>query len=444
MRLTIRLGIVALFAVVITGAAAAGLYVGSRDTPAQRRPGPLPPPVRVTTDQQIERLLARIAQDPSQARWYTDLGGAYLQKAREVGDPSFYTRAETALTQSLSIDPSNADTYIWLGTLAFARHQFTEALSYGERARELNPYKPAALGVIGDAQVELGRYEDAQATFQAMLDLRPDLASFARASYLRELHGDFPGAIELMSRAVIGATGNEGNAWTRVQLGHLYFNSGDLAQAEKEYRRALFEYPNYIHARAGLARVMAARGDFTGAIALYKEVTQVTPWPEYVIALIDVQAAAGDQVGAGETQALLDVIDRLYQDAGVNTDLEMALYRADYNIDPLRTLERVREALAVRPGVFAYDALAWALYKAGRYEEAMAASDTALRLGSRNSLFRYHAGMIALALGRTERARSELRIAVTQNPRFSVRYADAAAETLRQLDEDASKNAAGR
>ena len=50
------------------------------------------------------------------------------------------------------------------------------------------------LGIMGDAQTELGRYDQALATVQRMVDLRPDLASYSRVSYQRELHGDLPGA----------------------------------------------------------------------------------------------------------------------------------------------------------------------------------------------------------------------------------------------------------
>ncbi|MGH2585882.1 MAG: tetratricopeptide repeat protein, partial [Dehalococcoidia bacterium] len=263
MRLTIRLSIIALFGLVIGGAALVGLRAGREEALHEQPDVPVAAlPSATNTDQQIAGLLARIERLPESAEAYTSLGAAYLQKARESGDPTFYARAETALNRSLALDGENAETYLELGVLALARHQFEDGLVYGRRAHELNPYKAAALGVIGDAQVELGRYEEAAATFQAMEDRRPDLASFARLSYMRELHGDLPGAIELMKRAVIAAPGSEAHAWTQVQLGHLYFASGDLDAAEKEYERTLFQRPGYLHARAGIARIAAARGDY--------------------------------------------------------------------------------------------------------------------------------------------------------------------------------------
>src|SRR5207253_11467462 len=136
----------------------------------------------------------------------------------------------------------------------------------------LNPYKSFAFGVIGDAQVELGKYDEAVDTFQKMVALRPDLSSYARVSYARELYGDLPGAIDAMQQAVeAGSPAAENTAWTRVQLGNLYFNSKQLDKAEAEYNDALQGYPDYLHALAGLAQVRAAEGNLDEAIRLYKQ-----------------------------------------------------------------------------------------------------------------------------------------------------------------------------
>ena len=441
-----RLLIIAVFALVVGGAAYAGLAVGRGDT-ARRADAPAATPIRQPqdTDSQIVDLQARIARGAGDAQTYAGLGYAFLQKARESGDPAYYPRAEAALTEALALDAEDADNYVGLGSLALARHNFEEGLRLGERARELNPYKASALGVIGDAQVELGRYEEAAATFEAMNNLRPDLASYARVSYMRELRGDLPGAIAVMQQAVqAGAPGSEAAAWTRVQLGHLYFTSGNPAAAEREYSRTLMERPEYLHARAGLARLLAARGDYPEAIALYTEITRAMPLAEYVIALADVQRAAGLVADTEYSEGLVKVIDQLARDSGVNTDAEMALFNADRGIDLPGTLERVTQAVVARPSVYTWDVMAWTLYQSGRYTEAQAASERALRLGTRDSLTRFHAGMIALKLGQPERARAELQLALDQNPRFSIRYAEEAARTLRSLGGGTGPAAAGR
>lgn len=107
----------------------------------------------------------------------TMLGQAYLQKARETGDPTYYPKSQTLFEQALAANGDDVDAIVGLGTLALARHQFAAALDWGEQALAASPSHAPALGVIGDAQIELGRYEDAVATIQAMIDLRPDRKS---------------------------------------------------------------------------------------------------------------------------------------------------------------------------------------------------------------------------------------------------------------------------
>jgi tetratricopeptide (TPR) repeat protein len=249
---------------------------------------------RSSTDSLIATMQEYVRTRPDEARGYTLLGGAYLQKARETADPAYYTKADGVLLKALELNAEDVDALTSLGELALARHQFVDAIRWGERSWAINGYKARTLGVIGDAQIELGRYDDAIDTFQRMVDLRPDLASYARVAYARELLGDVEGAIEAMQDAVTaGAPYGENTAYVQVQLGHLYFNSGRLDEAETAYQAAFRLYPNYKLAQAGVARVRVARGDLTGAIALYKDAVEVMPLPEFVIALSDVYRAAG-------------------------------------------------------------------------------------------------------------------------------------------------------
>ena len=159
--------------------------------------------------------------------------------------------------------------------------------------RPINPYNGNVYGVIGDAQVELGRYQDAFATFQTMVDTRPGVASYARVSYARELMGDVPGAIQAMEAARDIAGTPADAAWASYQLGELYFNQGDLAAAEHAYARGVETDANYVPPFAGLAKVAWARGHLQEAIDGYTDVVARFPSPEYVIALGDLYAADG-------------------------------------------------------------------------------------------------------------------------------------------------------
>lgn len=386
------------------------------------------------TDQAIWTYQDRIRQNPDDMDTHAALGAAYIQRGRETGDPTYYAKAEAVLDTALKRDAQNFEALIGKGTLANARHQFREALALGERALTLNPTVARVYGVIADAQIELGMYDEAEATLQQMVDIRPDLSSYSRIAYLRELHGDTAGAIDVMRLAMsAGGPTSESSLWVRVQLGDLYFGSGDLATAERQYQQALALSPDYVYAQAGLARVRAAEGSYDEAVDLYTQLTTRMPLPEFVIALGEIQEAAGRPDEAARQYAVVRAMQQLFAANGVDIDLELALFDADHGADPQATLALARAAYERRPSVKAADTLAWALHRAGQSHEARGYAEEALRLGTRDALMWYHAGMIARQQGDQAAARDFLEQATAINPHFSPLRAPRAQQALAEL-----------
>jgi tetratricopeptide (TPR) repeat protein len=385
-------------------------------------------------DRIISDMQARLASDSSDYVALSRLGAAYLQKARDTNDPSFYAQAENALKKALDIKPDDYDALTAMGSLELSRHEFAIALDWGRKAKEVNPNKSLAYGVIGDAQVELGRYDEAIETFQQMVDLRPDLSSYSRVSYARELYGDVEGAIEAMRMAVnAGSPAAENTVWCRMQLGNLLFNSNQLEKAEQEYKTALGAYPGYLHALAGLAQIEAARGNLDEAINLYEQATGSVPLPQYLTALGDLYTIKGDAKAAQEEHDTVLYIFKLFEANGVDAGIEKAAFLADRGVDAAEAVKLAQDAATTRQDVHTLDTLAWSLYRAGRYEEALEAEKSAMRLGTQNPLFFFHLGMIYEKLGDVDNARTNLQKALDINPHFSARHATDAAETLKAL-----------
>lgn len=387
------------------------------------------------TDAIIRIYQARIRKSPNDAESYAVLGAEYYQKARDTGDPSWYGKAQAVFDAGLAKDPANVDALVGAGTLANARHQFREGLRIAERARSLDSKGARIYGVIADAQTELGMYAAAVRTLQTMVDLRPDLGSLSRISYQRELHGDRAGAIQVMQAAVTaGGPVAENTAWVRTQLGNLYFGQGDLAAAEHAYRETLAGLPQYVYALAGMAKVRAAQGRTAEAIALYRQAIARMPLPEFVIGLGELYETTGHPAEAKQQYDLVRAMQQLNLRAGVDVDMELALFDADHGGDATATVSRARAALARRPSVYAADALAWALYNDKRYAEARPFAASALRLGTRDASLLYHAGMIAFGCGDAASARRYLSDALALNPHFSVRAAPIAKRTLAGIE----------
>ena len=374
-----------------------------------------------STPRLIQSLQSTLGANPKDERTWALLGLAYQQRARETGDPTYYTKSEGALERALALDSKDYLVYSGLGSLALSRHRFREALELGEQALQLSPGTARNYGVIGDALVELGRYPEAFRAFDTMTRLRPSLSAYARISYGRELIGHTAKAIRAMKLAIDAATdAAEPTAWTHVQLGKLDFSHGRYLAAEREYRFALRVFPGYAYGLDALAQVEAALGRIPRAIALERRAVEAIPLPQYVGFLGDLYRTAGRPRLARREYALIGAIERLLNANGVKTDLEIALFDVDHGIRLEHALVRARLAQIERPSIDGDDVLAWALERNGRCAEALHYSQRALRLGTQDALKLFHRGMIERCLGDADAARTWIRRALDLNPRFSL------------------------
>jgi tetratricopeptide (TPR) repeat protein len=397
---------------------AAGLLVwallahGGPSLPAPSAPSAAVAPRLTGTSADIPKLQAAVRAAPAQPGLRVSLAAAYLQRVRETGDPAFYTRANGVLAPALASHPRDADVLTEAGLLALAKHDFRGALALGQRARAAQPDMVDASAVLVDSLVELGRYGAAERELQRMVDRKPNLAAYARVSYVRELHGDLAGAASAMRLAVAaGGPALENRAYVSALLGELERQRGDTAGARMAFRAALVSVPGHPGGTAGMARLDAANGNLDGAIARWRRIADRLPLPEYVIALGEAELAAGHTAAGRRDLALVGAEERLLRAAGVDTDVELAIYEADHG-DRARALALARRAWADAPSVRAADALGWALTRNGDPEAGLRWARRALRLGSLDPLWHAHAGLAATAAGRRAEGRRELRLAL--------------------------------
>ena len=384
-----------------------------------------------TLDAQIASLQEQLRIRPDDIDALASLGFAYVQQARVTADAMWYAKAEGAVARAQALDArsEHLDTLIAAGALALARHDFDDALRLGERAREINPDNATARGIIGDALIELGRYEEAFDSFQAMIDLRPDLASWSRVSYARELTGDVPGAIGAMREAERLAPTMPDAARAAFQVGELQWRSGDEQGAAASYRRALALDETFVGARAGLANVAWARGDTRDAIRRYEAVVAAQPLPEYVLALGELYDSVGQSEDAEAQWAVVRATQQLAAANGVNVDLELALFDADHG-EPRAAVAAALAEWERRESIHVADAAAWSLRRAGEPRRAWRYAEEAMRLGTRDASILFHAGMIRLDLGDREGGERFIRRALSINPHFSVRYGPVAEQIV--------------
>lgn len=388
----------------------------------------------MTPQEQISFWSGRINPDGSDYLNLTNLGQAYILQARETGDATAYARAEEALEQALAANPNYQPAQAYMSSVLISLHRFAEALALAQQAYAADPGEMQALATIGDAQLELGDYTAAAATYEELHQRAPSAPVFGRLSRLAWIRGDIEGAIEWIEQAVAAAessgTFGEQLAWYHFQLGELHFNKGDLRQARRAYQQAAATFENYYLAQAGLAKVTAAEGDIDSAIAQYRALVERRPQPDYIAALGDLYTLQGNTAAAEEQYETVLFISQLEETQEILYNRPVALFLANHDRQLDKALTYAQLELKARQDVYAYDTLAWALYKNGRYAEAADAMQQALSQGTQDALLFYHHGMIEAALGRTENAQATLQQALVLNPHFDLLQAQQARATL--------------
>ena len=384
-------------------------------------------------DQTISQLQKHLTQVPKDYPAWASLGLAYVQQAKITVNSDYYPKGQGALETSLAInDDDNFLAYAGLSALASARHDFSSAESFARQGLERNASSPVLYGALGDALVQLGRYNEADTAITKMASLRPDTSSFTRQSYLHELRGDVDGARSLMQQALSVAPTAADRAFTLFYLGELDFNSGDANAALDRYREALAASPTDIQALAGKAKAEAALGQHLTAIDDYTAVVARAPEPGLVLEFGEFLQSTGRVADARAQYDIVAATQRLFEANGVEPDATPTLFEADHGL-PAAALANAEKGIKTRPFAVMQDAYAWALHVNGRDVEALASLQPALQLGSRSALLHYHAGMIQLSLGHRELAQAELATALSINPFFHPLAAPIATQTLNTL-----------
>ena len=343
---------------------------------------------------EIQRAQRELRSRPGQAGDYARLAQAFLRRERDTADSTFAAYAEDALIAAEARDPRDPEVMTASILRLHQQHRFAEARDAARALIAAAPDSSTGILLLGDALLELGDYAAATEAYQRALDLQPDLRSYSRGAYVTWLHGDVAGALELMEQALqaAGPGGAEPAAWCFVEVGDMLRRRGKYRAAVNAAERAIKLVADYLPARALRARARAQLGERDAAIAELGEVVARRPTAEQLLILADLL----DQAGRGEEAA-----GRIAQAEKLasHDPLPLALFYARHRRSPERAVQLAEQAVRERPSIFAADAQALALLRAGRLGEARDAMKLALRLDTPSAELHIHSGLIALAAG---------------------------------------------
>jgi tetratricopeptide (TPR) repeat protein len=238
-------------------------------------------------------------------------------------------------------------------------------------------------------------------------------------------------AAEAARQAADDALAGRALAFYHAYHGLLLFESGRFDEALPVLREAVDLDKDFRSPKIELAHVLAATGDLGGGIQLLEEVLSFGPDADAAVVLGDFYTMAGDVEGAERSYRILDEAAARAPEAYRR---DVSLFMSNHDRSPARALELAEADLLVRHDAGAFDTLAWALYRNGRFEEARAASDRALDMGTSDAAAYFHSGMISLALGEQARGLSEIETALAMNPFFNALLAEQARSILDGAD----------
>ena len=390
------------------------------------------------SSKEIADALAAIERAPNAVQNHTRLAVAYIKEARGSGDFTLNKQAESAIDHALTIAPADLDARKIRASLYLTFHRFADGLTLGKVLEKEAPNDSFVLGVITDAQTELGNYREAVIAAQRLVDQKPSSSAYARVAHLRWLHGDHGGAVELYKMAARTADpmDEEAQSWALSQLGDEYWRNGKFVEAEKVYDEALSLLPQYTLALAGKGRVRASLGDLSTGAEYLASANTKAPHTHNLILLGDIYSELGNADEAARQYLLAEIENELFDAHRV------ALHWADANINLEKALEVARADYDAQKDIYAADTLAWCLYKNGKIAEAKLMIKEAMRLKTKDAKIIYHAGMIELANGNKQISAKLLKEALKINPSFDLIQSSVAKEALDRLDSSKTYNRA--
>ncbi len=253
-------------------------------------------------------LKEKIKKNPEDIKSLLALTALYIQEGRSTGNFDHYNKgALKCIDAVLAKEENNFEALTFKATVFLSDHRFTEGLAIAGKARDLFPLNAYVYGLIVDGNVELRNYDKALEAADKMISIRPDIRSYSRIAYLREIFGDLEGAAEAMKMAVdAGAPGDENTEWCRVELGKLNEKMGKSLEAKMHYTIASENRMNYPYALAGLARIAILDKDYTTALNLYSRADSIIPELSFKEGMIEVYKLSGDTEKAKEMSKKLE------------------------------------------------------------------------------------------------------------------------------------------
>ena len=371
---------------------------------------------------EIHKQIGRLNDGMSRAPSEEAIRTPYLlyRRAALTGGVEDFMIAEAAIDEGIRRFGPSDDFYLLKANLDLKLHRLPGV----KRALAMLPSRASNAQVRtmkADIAFQEGRYDDARKAYESVIEGSRAWDRLARLAYLKSKTGDPLGADRLYEQAEeeLSAKEMRSYAWIELQRGLLELNRGRYENARAHYERANRAYSGYWLVDEYRAELFGAEGKFAEAAALYRGVIVQAPHPEFLQELADLYSFAGksEEATLWYEKALAAYLESARR-GEVHYYHHLASFYADVRQDGAEAIQWARKDLELRRNYSTWEAFAWALYRDGKFAEALDAINQALCCGIEDAHLYFHAAMIHLAAGRTSEGKRLLIRAGEINPRF--------------------------
>ena len=345
---------------------------------------------------------------------------AYLQyqHASLTGNLEELAVADKTLDYAIRHLGPDGDLYFLKANIHFKVHRLDEVARDLETGRDLLASLPGRT-LKADLDFQHGRYDTARNGYEAVIAEERTWDNLARLAYLNFKMGDLEKADQLYDEAVDELTAKQMRhySWIELQRGVVDLSRGNYDAAQIHYDRAERAYSGHWMVDEHRAELLGAQGKYDEAEALYRSVVNRVPRPDFQQALGELYISMGK---SDEATAVLDQARNGFLQSAERGEVHyyhhLADFCADVDENGPEAVKWARKDLELRRNFSTLAALAWALYRAGEFSEALALIDEALASGAKDARLLHTAGRIYTAASPNGKGARYLHAAAALNP----------------------------
>jgi tetratricopeptide (TPR) repeat protein len=249
-------------------------------------------PARASAKRRIVSLYKRVDGSLTELAGLKEEIRGLVERYKQLG-------SQPAPAPQVHHDHLGASTFMEKGWSLISQGDHAAAIAALQRALELSPGDPQAQSLLGWAEMQSGRLDDALLTFSRVLVQEPSNAlARVNVGYICLKKRVFGEAIEHLSRVIRLGNDPKATLYAHYYLGLVYLERGMFGDAQAFLRQAIALGPSLVEAYHDLGRVQWLSGQPDEARATWSRgaaASRFSPWATKCQELLD-RAARGEEV----------------------------------------------------------------------------------------------------------------------------------------------------